>query len=188
MKKLIVLCVGLLISHVIMAQKYLPQIGIGTVFNYNVVASSSGQQIPLALTIVSLNDPMKLKWSLPGIGAGSFLIPRKALDSGTKMRLEEPAPDVDTKFKDDETIMFISKAQLDDIIKKQEFSISHMKFKVVPSATTYQINGKDVDTFHAVTANSSVEIWILNNPDFPLITKLTGNPGGIDFDLKNIKE
>jgi len=188
MKKLCFIIIALIISNIASAQKFVPQIGVGTVLNYDVVATSSGQQIPLTLNIISLNDPMKLKWVLPGIGTGSFLIPIKALESGTKMRLEEPAPDVDTQFKDNETLMFISKEAFSDLVKNQAFSINHLKFKVEPSSTTYQINGKDADVFHAITANSSVEIWILNDPNFPLICKLTGNPGGIDFDLKNIKE
>jgi hypothetical protein len=187
MKK-ICLVIAIAISHIAIAQKYLPKIGTGTVLNYNVLSTASGQQIPLTLSFISLNDPMKFKWNLPGLGTGSFLIPSKALESGTKMRLEEPAPNVDTKFKDDETVMFISKSTLADLIKNQAFSINRIKFTVTPAVTPYQINGQDADTFHAVTANGKVEIWVLNNPDFPLICKLTGNPAGIDFDLKSIKE
>jgi hypothetical protein len=188
MKKICVLLLALCMSGMLYAQKYVPKIGIGTTFSYDVVATSSGQQIPLSLKIISLNDPMKIRWELTGMGSGSFLIPAKALESGTKMRLEEPTPDIDTKFNDDETIMFISKSVFADMMKNQEFSFSKLKFKVKPTTTPYQINGKDVDVIHAITANSSVEVWILNNPDMPMICKLTGNPGGIDFTLSAIKE
>lgn len=188
MKKISLLVLALIWGNVILAQKFVPKIGVGSALNYNVIAVNSGQQIPLTLNIISMNDPMKIKWNLPGLGTGSFLIPVKALESGTKMRLEEPSADQDTKFKDDETLMFISKSALADLVKNQTFSINKVKFTVTPSTAPYQINSKDADVFHAVSANGKAEIWILNNPDFPMICKLTGNPGGIDFDLKTIKE
>jgi hypothetical protein len=188
MKKICVLIFALILSNIAVAQKFVPKVGVGTVLNYNIIATSSGQQIPLVLSVISINDPMKLKWDLPGIGTGSFLIPSKAIESGTKMRLEEPSPNVDTKFKDNETIMFISKSSFAELVKDQTFTINKIKFTVKASDTPVQINGKDADVLHAVNAKGDVEIWILNNPDFPVICKLTGNPGGIDFDLRTVKE
>lgn len=179
---------ALVCGNIIYAQKFIPKIGVGSALNYNVIATNSGQQIPLTLNIISVNEPMKIKWNLPGLGSGSFLIPVKALESGTKMRLEEPSPNQDTQFKDDETLMFISKSTLADLVKNQTFALNNIKFTVKPSTTAYQINSKDADVFHAVSANGKAEIWILNNPDFPMICKLTGNPGGIDFDLTTVKE
>jgi len=177
-----------MLTNVLFAQKFVPQIGIGTKLNYHIVATTSGQEIPLTLSIISLNDPMKLKWDLPGLGTGSFLIPLKALESGTKMRLEEPSPDQSTLFKDNETIMFISKNSFSDLTKNQTFTLNKIIFIVKPSDTPFQINDKEADVIHAATANGKVEIWILNNPNFPVICKLTGNPAGIDFDLKTVKE
>ncbi|WP_448702840.1 hypothetical protein ACFGVR_10840 [Mucilaginibacter sp. AW1-3] len=188
MKKFVLLVIAFIVTHIAIAQNTTPKIGVGSIFNYNVLLTATGQQVQFALNIISLNDPMKMKWTLPGIGTGSFIIPAKALESGTKMRLEEPAPDADTKFSDNETIMFISKAAFSDMVKTQEFTMNKVKFSVKPAATPFQLSGKDVDTFHAVSANGKVEIWVINNPDFPVICKFTGNPGGIDFTLNNVKE
>ncbi len=188
MKKFALLVIVFIVSHIAAAQNTVPQIGAGSIFNYNVFLTATGQQVQFALNIISLNDPMKIKWTLPGIGTGNFIIPAKALESGTKMRLQEPAPDADTKFSDNETIMFVSKAMFSDMVKNQEFTMNKVKFSVKPAAAPFQVGGKDIDTFHAVSANGKVEIWIINNPDFPVICKFTGNPGGIDFELKNVKE
>lgn len=188
MKKFSLLIVAFIAGHIAAAQTVNPKIGVGSVLNYNVVATSSGQQIPLTLNIISFNDPMKLKWTLTGMGTGSFIIPAKALESGTRMRLEEPMPNVDTQFGDTETIMFISKATFADLVKNQEFTLNKVKFIVKPSDKPFELGGKPLDTFHAATANGKVEIWIINSPDFPVICKFTGNPGGIDFELKNVKE
>lgn len=188
MKKFKLLIVAFIITHVAAAQTTVLKIGVGSILNYNVVATSSGQQIPLTLNIISLNDPMKIKWTLTGLGTGSFIIPAKALESGTKMRLQEPMPNVDTQFGDQETIMFISKATFGDMVKNQEFTLNKVKFSVKPSDKSFQLAGKTIDTFHAATANGKVEMWIINSPDFPVICKFTGNPAGIDFELTNVKE
>jgi hypothetical protein len=188
MKKVCVLIIALVLSNALFAQKFVPAVGVGSVLNYNIIATASGQEISLTLSIISLNDPMKIKWDLPGLGTGSFLIPIKALETGTKMRLEEPAANENTLFKDNETIMFISKSVFSDLTQKQAFTFNKINFIVKPSATPFQINDKEADVIHAATANGKIEIWILNNPGFPVICKLTGNPGGIDFELKTVKE
>jgi hypothetical protein len=188
MKKFSLLMAAFIVGHIAAAQIVNPKIGVGSVLNYNVVATSSGQQIPLTLNIISLNDPMKLKWTLTGLGTGSFIIPAKALESGTKMRLQEPMPNVDTQFGDSETIMFISKATFSDMVKNQEFTLNKVKFTVKPSDKPFELGGKPLDTFHASTANGKVEMWIINSPDFPVICKFIGNPAGIDFELTNVKE
>ncbi|OCX54651.1 hypothetical protein BEL04_10520 [Mucilaginibacter sp. PPCGB 2223] len=170
------------------AQNIVPQIGVGSVLNYTVISTATGQQIPLTLNFISMNDPMKLKWTLTGLGTGSFIIPAKALESGTKMRLEEPMPGTDTQFGDSETIMFISKAAFSDMLKTRQLAINRAKFTVNQTTEALQVNDKPIDVYHAVTANGKVEVWILNNPNMPLICKFKGNPGGIDFDLTHYKE
>jgi len=189
MQKFNLLIITFLLSTVVaFAQNNVPNIGVGTTLSYTVDATAAGQQIPLTLNIVSLNDPMKFKWTLPGIGTGAFIIPMKALESGTKMRLREPAPDVNTEFKDDETIMFISKASFAEMVKNQSFTMNKITFTIKPADKPFQLNGKDLDAFHLVSANGKTELWVLNKPDFPLMVKFTGNPGGLDFELTNLKE
>ncbi|RKR81936.1 hypothetical protein BDD43_2098 [Mucilaginibacter gracilis] len=162
--------------------------GIGTILNFNIEAVNMGQQVPLTLTSVSLNDPMKFKWVVAGLGNGSFLIPVKALESGTKMTIKVPESDRATIYKDDETILFISKAALADLVKDQSFTMNKTKFTVKPLDTPYLINNKEADVIYATTDNGKVEVWILNNPNFPLLCKMKGNPAGIDFNLTGFKE
>jgi hypothetical protein len=188
MKKICVLILALILSNILLAQKFVPQVGVGSVLTYNMISTSSGQQIPLTLRIISLNNPMKLKWDLPGLGTGSFLIPAKALESGSKMRLEEPTPNDNTTFRDDQTIMFISKNAFAEMMKDQAFKYDRLKFIVKPEKTAFKINDKEADVIHATTSNGRIEIWILNDPYFPIICKFIGNPSGIDFNLQTVKE
>jgi hypothetical protein len=40
---------------------------------------------------------------------------------------------------------------------------------------------------HAVATNGKTELWILNNPDFPLICKTKNGTAGVDLTLDYIK-
>ena len=188
MKKISLIIVAAFICHITIAQKYLPKISDNAVINYNVFATAVGQQIQLKLTIVSVIDPVVMKWDIPGLGTGSYQLSAKGFESGTKMRLKEPEDGV-TKLKDDETIMLISKSAFSDLVKTQSFTLNNTKFTVKAVDTApYKINDKEADVIHALSANGKVDIWILNDPDFPLICKLSGSPQGIDVDMLNITE
>lgn len=188
MKKILLMFLALVFANTLFAQKYVPQVGIGSVLSYNVELTNAGQHVTLALKAISLNDPMKFNWDVPGLGAGSFLIPAKALESATRMVIKVPEPNQATLYKDDETIMFISKNIYSDLIKNQTFTLNKIKFNVKPLADPYLISTKEADVLHVVSENKKVELWILNNPNFPLICKMTGNPAGFDFNLTSFKE
>lgn len=188
MKKLCLIIFALVLSNVLLAQKYVPQIGIGSTLNYNVELTNADQHVTLALKAISFNDPMKFSWDVPGLGSGSFLIPTKALESATKMVIKVPEPGQATLYKDDETIMFISKSIFSDLLKNQTFTLNKTTFNVKPLTEPYLINAKEADVLHVVSENNKVELWILNNPNFPLICKMTGNPAGFDFNLRAFKE
>jgi len=188
MKKLELVIFTVILSHAVIAQKYLPVLGIGTVLSYNVELTNAGQHVTLALKSISLNDPMKFNWDVPGLGTGSFLIPVKALESGTKMVIKVPEPGQATVYKDDETIMFISKGLYADLVKNQALTLNKIKCAVKPLTEPYLINTKEADVLHLISENNKVEAWVLNSPDFPLIVKMTGNPAGFDFNLTSFKE
>ena len=187
MKKLVLMLFAALFGLAAGAQKYVPKISANSVINYNVLATSTGQQIPLNLVMVSVTDPVTFQWTIPGLGTGKFQLSTTGFQSGTKMRLKEPQ-DGTTKLKDDETVMVLSKDSYNSLIKNQFFMLNNGKFSTKTDTATYKINNKPADVIHAATANGKVEIWVLNDPDFPLICRLTGNPQGIDLDLTNIKE
>jgi hypothetical protein len=187
MKKLSMVILMAISSHLTIAQKYLPIISANTVINYNAMATNVGQTVQLKLTVVSLTDPVTLGWQIPGFGQGTYQFTAAGFESGTKMKIKEPADGV-TKLKDDETIMVISKKSFAGLVKDQTMVFNGATFTVKPLTAPYKINDLEADVVHAVSANGKVEIWVLNNPEFPLLCKLSGNPGGIDLDLANIKE
>jgi len=171
------------------AQKYVPVIKEGTVLTYDAYSVGLGQHIPLVLTVKSLGDPVVLKWDVEGYGTGTFEIPAKAMQTGTKLVFKQPDPDGATKLKDNETIIVLSKSIFNGLTTDKAAQINGLNVKVLSDTTTYRINNKPADVFHAATDNGKYEIWVINNPNFPLIYRgKTSSGAGIDITLTAIKE
>lgn len=187
MKTILILFAFVAVSLNVLAQKYVPQIKTGTVLNYTAYARAFDKTLPAVLTISEINAPMRIKWLINGLGTGTYEISAKAIQSGTKMTLREPGFEEVTKLKDSETLAFLSKDTFTALISNKAFELNGQKFTVTEGAPSYMIDGKETDTFYAVTANGKTKIWILNNPDFPLICKIEGTPQGIDLALNSVQ-
>jgi hypothetical protein len=187
MKKVLPVIVFILSAYTAVAQKMVPQIKNGTILNYTAYARAFGQALPAVLTITDLNAPLRIKWIINGLGTGTFEISAKAMQSGNKMSLREPGFDEVTKLKDNETLAFLSKDTFNNLKDKKSFELNGLTFKVEEGATSYQLDGKDLDTFYAVSEKGKTKIWVLNNPEFPLICKIEGTPQGIDLSLNSIQ-
>ena len=187
MKKLIIITACSFLSFSAWAQKYIPQIKNGTVLNYTANVRAMGQSLPTILTITEINAPLRIKWLINGLGTGTYEVSAKAIQSGTKMALREPGFEEVTKLKDNETIGFISKDVFNNLLTAKAFELNGQKFTVTDGAPAYVLEGKETDTFYAVSANGKTKLWILNNPDFPLICKIEGAQQGIDLVLNSVK-
>ncbi|MGI4021525.1 MAG: hypothetical protein ACRYFA_08475 [Janthinobacterium lividum] len=170
------------------AQKYIPQIKTGTVLNYSAHSRAFGQDISLTLTLTSITAPVQMKYSIPQLGTGVFEMSAKAMESGKKIAIKEPSIDGVTKLKDDETLAVLSKNTFHNLTTNKTFELNGQTFTVTTDTTVYKINDKEADVFYAITANGKTKLWILNNPDFPLICKLQGGLQGIDLSLNSIQE
>lgn len=188
MKRLLLSLALFIIGAAAFAQKYMPVIKTGTVLNYSAFLKNTGQNAELNLTITNFTDPVKMQWNVPGYGTGIFEMPAKALESGHKTVLSPPEPDGVTKMGNDETLLVLSKALYNDATSKKAFELNGLSFAVITDTAVYKINNKQTDILHAVAANGKSEIWVLNNPDYPLICQGKGITKGIDFYLTSIKE
>lgn len=188
MKRFILSFTLCIIGVAAFAQKYIPVIKVGTVFNYSAYLKNTGQNAELNLTINSISDPIKMQWNVPGYGSGIFEMPAQALESGKKTVLSPPEPDGVTKMSNDETLMVLSKSLYTDAVKNKAFELNGLKFNVITDTAVYKINNKQTDIIHAVTADAKGQIWILNNPDYPVICQGKGITKGIDFYLTGLKE
>jgi len=165
-------CLTIAISS--FAQKTLPEIKDGTKMSASVFAQ--GQQFPLALTVKVPKGSVSLAWSVDGYGDGEFVMSEKALESGTALFLAQPGMGT-TKLSDSETYGLISKAAFKSLVDTKGFTYSGIKFKTKTSgAKPMSMGGKEIDATHVVSEDGKLELWILNNPNFPFILQTAGMP------------
>ena len=187
MKKLLILSACTMLSLSAWAQRYLPEIKNGTVLSYTANVRAMDQKLPTTLTIIEINAPLRMRWLINGLGTGIYEVSAKAMQSGTKMALREPGFEEVTKLKDSETIAFLSKDTFGTLVSTKAFELNGQKFTVTDGAPAYMLNGKETDTYYAVSANGKTKLWVLNNPAFPLICKIEGAPQGIDLTLNSVQ-
>ncbi len=186
MKKLNLMILALVLGTTAFAQKYVPRIKGNSVINY--AYTHDGQTLPMTLTFNSLGDPTKMDWSIDGYGTGSYEMSAKALQSGKGVSFDAPEPDVLTKLPDYKTVACISKNAFNDLVKNQAFEYDDIKYSVTATDTaSIKLNNRPLDVFHAVATNGKGEIWVLNNPAFPLICRTKNNADGTDLNLISVK-
>jgi len=168
------------------AQKYVPVIKEGTVLNYDVMSSASGQHATITLKYLTFTPPIKMSWNIPFVGAGTFEMSAKSLESGTKLFASEPDVDDVTKLDDNQTVLVLSKATFNDLVNTKSFKVNGYTFNVQPDTAAFKINQKDADVFHAVSTKGHRELWILNNPAWPLVCKSL-NVSGIDYSIVSVQ-
>ena len=82
----------------------------------------------------------------------------------------------------------ISQSAYQDLVKSKKFVYNNTTYvldeKEEKSSVT--VDGKSVDAFHVIAQIDKTEMWIIKNPNFPLICKVTENPLGINFTLVKI--
>jgi hypothetical protein len=177
MKKIMLTIAAVVFAFTTFAQKTLPQIKAGTTFSCS--AFVQGQEFPLLLSVKTMDGPVAIAWSVDGYGEGTFEMSKKAADSASKMLVvTQPSTGV-TKLSDNETFGLISKAAYKSLLDNKEFSYSGMKFKLKTPATAFKVSGKEMDVSHVVSENGSLELWILNHPNFPFIVQSSGMPTDI---------
>lgn len=188
MKKIFLIPLLVLLTTIAFAQKYVPAIKVGTVMSYEAYLRNTAQRVPISLTVKSIGDPTNIEWNVQGLGTGVFAVSAKAQQSGTKVVIREPAAADITKMRDDETFVTVSKMVFTSMAAGQPFELNGMKFTIVADTMVYKINDKPAPILHAISSNNKSELWVLNNPDFPLICGENMVAKGIDLTLLGIKE
>ena len=186
MKKILLLLTAIIVYGNALAQKYVPKINAGTEMAYTV--SMNGESIQFQLNVNSIGDSVKMTWEVSKYGSGSYVMAAKSLEDGKKMILQAPEPDEVTKLPDSETMAFISRTAFKEMAKTQTMEFDDMKYVLNKDATAaIKVDNKELDVLHAVSTDGKNEIWVLNNPDFPLICKTRNGNLGADLTLNYIR-
>lgn len=177
MKKIFLTFIGLCLTIVVFAQKLSPTIKEGTVISSS--AFVQGQEFPLMLKIKSVGTPFVMEWAVEGYGDGTFEMTSNAVAKGNRLFTPTQPSLGATKLADDETFGMISKESYKNLVDKKELTLSGINFKIKPVATAMKFGDKELDVTHLVGADGKLELWILNNENFPLILQTAGMPTDI---------
>jgi len=187
MKKIIYPCLLTLVFLQAVAKQAIPPIKAGTKLEYRFFLY--GQTVPLNLTIKSMVDTVQLDWNLRGYTSGSYLITASGFRQGKKLSFIQPAPQTVLRLADDETFALISKAAFADLKRNKRFIYNNTTYVLKSDSKDkpFMLGGEKVDVWHVTGVEEEGDLWILNNPDFPLICQMEANPLGINFTLTAIR-
>ncbi len=189
MKKLMVLFLLGLIARQSEAQQAqtVPVIKAGTKIEERF--SLYGQTVPISITVNALTDSVLLNWTIRGLSSGSYQISAAGFEKGTRINFVQPVPLSVVKLGPEETFAIISKAAFRALKKTRKLMYNNTTYvlKENNKEKPFTIGSQELDVLHVTGVEEAGDLWILNDPEFPLICQFKNNPLGIDFTVTAIK-
>lgn len=157
----------------------------GSVVGYNL--KLHGQTVAMALTLNRLSDSVVLDWKIRNSATGRYILLPAAVSKASKLNFVQPEPNT-TVTLPNQTFFFISKQAFNDLVKHKSYRYDNTIYdlKGDEKVETVTVGGKVISVLHVAARNENTEFWILNNPDFPLICRITGNPLGVDAEITSL--
>jgi len=182
---LIVVCS--LLYGMVQSQNFIPEITNNTELQY--ICKLYGQTRPLNLRPKFVSDTLYIDWDLRSTKRTFAVLP-EALEHGAGITLDQGvSPDL-LVLKPNETFFMISKSAFKDLVKNDKFIYNNTTYNLDKDkvANEVVIDGKILNVLFVKAEIDETEMWILNNPDFPLICKISKNPLGVNCTLTEISE
>ncbi|MBC7845300.1 MAG: hypothetical protein H7Y10_02265 [Flavobacterium sp.] len=168
-------------------QSYIPTIKNNTALNY--VCKLHGQTRTLTLTAKMTTDNLVLDLDTKGVKSSIVIMP-EALKNGNALSFNQGETSDVIVLKPTETFFMISQSAYKDLLKNNKFVYNNTTYVLDKNVdkNPVAIDGKSVEALHVVAQIDETEMWIVKNPDYPLICKMTKNPLGINFTLVKIED
>jgi hypothetical protein len=164
------------------------EIKLGTIVRLDVY--TQGQYYPLSVTVSSIaSDELILSYEfIEGI-TGKFINGKGNLEKGLRFNWDQPVAGEERKVPDQQTLLMFSRTAVKDLKtnKKCSFNDQAIILKDLPAGQELSASGTQIDVIYAESEDGNTKYWILNNDAYPVLLKLSGNPGGIDIEVKEFK-
>ncbi|URM36120.1 hypothetical protein [Flavobacterium anhuiense] len=166
------------------SQNYIPTLKNNTQLHY--VCKLHGQTRTLQLIAETATDKLAFKLETRGVKSKIVMLP-EAVKNGTELSFNQGEYEPVLNLKPTETFFMISQSAYQDLVKKGSFVYNNTTYVLdEKNAESVQIEGKPIDALHVKAKIDETEMWIVKNPDFPLICKITNNPLGINPTLVKV--
>ena len=189
MKRIVAAFAISVIAITLHAQEALnPAMKKGVKLHYT-VNTGDGQELPLLISIDSVAPKyVKLSWNIEGMGTGGWVMKETSLNKANRGWWGEPVSGSDMDLPDDQLVLLLSKDQWNAISKdkKTEYDQQQYTVKQPSEQQILKLNGKALNVIMLESQNGSSRVWVLNNPQFPAVVKIEGNPMGIDLWVTSI--
>ncbi|WP_269226213.1 hypothetical protein [Flavobacterium eburneipallidum] len=185
MKKTILTLVFCGIVQMVTAQNYIPTLKNSTELHY--VCKLHGQTRTLTLTSKIDTDKLVLDLDTRGVKS-SIITLSEALKKGTELSFNQGEFAPVLNLKPTETFFMISQSAYQYLLKNNKFIYNNTVYDLDKNQQNNNvvIEGKTVEAFHVIAQIDETEMWIVKNPAFPLICKITKNPLGINWTLVKV--
>ena len=174
------------VYQMVSAQSYIPVIKNNTELHY--ICKLHGQTRTLALTTKMTDDNIVFNLNTKGVKNSTIKIQQEALKNGNALSYNQ-GEDLEVKvLKPTETFFMISQSAYQDLLKNNQFVYNNTTYVLDKNEdkNNVVIEGKTVETLHVIAQIDETEMWIVKNPEFPLICKIAKNPLGINWTLVKI--
>ena len=173
--------------QMVSAQSYIATIKNNTALNY--VCKLHGQTRTLILTTKITTDKLVLDLDTKGVKSNIVIAPA-GLKNGNALSFNQGETSDVIVLKPTETFFMISQSAYQELLKNGKFIYNNTNYVLDNNVdkNPVVIDGKTVDALHVVAQIDETEMWIVKNPDYPLICKMTKNPLGINFTLVKIED
>ncbi|MCA1920343.1 MAG: hypothetical protein LDL38_13145 [Flavobacterium piscis] len=169
------------------AQHYIPTLKNNTELNY--VCKLHGQTRTLSLTAQRAGDGLTFKLETRGVKSSIVMLP-EAVKSGNALSFNQGEYAPVLNLKPTETFFMISRAAYQDLIKNSSFVYNNTTYVLDKNEDKngVLIDGKLIEALHVIAQIDETEMWIIKNPEYPLICKIIKNPLGINFTLVKVAD
>ncbi|WP_111307894.1 hypothetical protein [Confluentibacter sediminis] len=185
MKNRIIAIIFCAVCQIGLSQNNMPSIKDDTTLNY--ICKLHGQTRTLTLTKQVISDTLVFHLDTRGVKSSIKIMP-EAFKSGKELSFNQGEYAPVLVLKPTETFFVISKSAYQDLLKNHEFIYNETTYVLDKNEETKPmiIDGMALSTLHVVAQIDNTELWILQNPEFPLLCKVDKNPLGINFTLTEI--
>ncbi|MFH7018903.1 hypothetical protein [Flavobacterium sp. FlaQc-47] len=167
------------------AQNYIPIIKNNTELSY--VCKLHGQTRALSLTAQTAGDGLTFKLETRGVKSSIVMLP-EAVKNGNALSFNQGEYAPVLNLKPTETFFMISRSAYQELVQNGSFVYNNTTYVLDKNEDKngVSIDGKLIEALHVIAKIDATEMWIIKNPEFPLICKISRNPLGIDFTLLQI--
>jgi hypothetical protein len=188
MKKINLLLAFIVSSIIVSAQAPASPIREGAVLVYNVYPEGGELQSELLLERIS-PDTVVIGWSIPAsMRSGRRTMAGSSLQTSKMGFWEPPFTGEDILIPADQSMLVLSKAVYMQAKTVGRMQYDGLQFVVANAkASVFEASGLKLPAIEMKSESGMAHIWLLDNPEFPIILKYEGNPFYVDIQIVGVR-